>query len=278
MIHGQGECRLAASCEGMEIVQTRGPEEKLGVLPQQACTRGQNTRRDFPEMRSVRHVSKDDDAELQIGGSNRRVGEPAQSSAQPAFLPRQDEPVHAKQQRKTDGHFLEEKCDEKDRCRESVPRPASFRSFLRAKKQHEGQHVKKAAADVGNTGNPADRLDVQGVQRPKQRAREGGQVIPKKLAAQSVNQQHSEHVKNQLIEMECSRVRPCDLPDEPMGKDVQGPVEIRFRRRSQERPDRPGEDVPPQVWIAHEGIFQNLPAVVVDKPVGEHAAKDRDDR
>jgi hypothetical protein len=58
-----------------------------------------------------------------------------------------------------------------------------------------------------------------------------------------------------------------------MGKDVQGPIKIRFRRDTLEGPDGPSENAPPKVRIAQEGIFQNLLAVVVNKSVAQGAAK-----
>ena len=50
---------------------------------------------------------------------------------------------------------------------------------------------------------------MQRMERPQQRARDGHQVISGKLQSQAENQQHADHIKDQLIEMKSPGSAPA---------------------------------------------------------------------
>jgi hypothetical protein len=54
---------------------------------------------------------------------------------------------------------------------------------------------------------------------------------------------------------------------------VQRAVEVRFRRCPKKRPYGAGENSPPKVSIADEGVLKELLAIVVNKSIGQHPRK-----
>src|SRR5574337_227530 len=104
-----------------------------------------------------------------------------------------------------------------------------------------------------------------GMDRPKQRADEGGQMVLEQFASQSINQPHRRRVEEQMEKVEDGRIRACQAIQDPIGQELQGTIKIVVLSRTSKRPHRTHEDARPKMGIRYEGVLEDLRDIVEDK-------------